>query len=210
VAQGTGISPDQEAQTGLSQKMSPLYLGLVHYPVLNKHGETILTSVTNLDIHDIARSATAYGVKRYFVITPDASQTEHIMKVIGFWQSEAGQSYNSDRSKALAVIQITDSITTSINQITTLEGMQPIVISTTARFLEKQVTFDKVRSFQNGNRPLFLLFGTGYGLSDAVLMDSDYVLQPLEGAEGYNHLSVRSAVAIVLDRITSAVYKGRN
>ncbi len=48
--------------------------------------------------------------------------------------------------------------------------------------------------------PLFLLFGTGWGLTQEVKDSSDYVLAPIEG-KGYNHLSVRSAVAIILDRL---------
>jgi len=37
-------------------------------------------------------------------------------------------------------------------------------------------------------------------LTKEVKDDSDYVLAPIEG-KGYNHLSVRSAVAIILDRL---------
>jgi hypothetical protein len=183
--------------------MSALYLGLVHYPVLNKHNEIVQTSVTNLDIHDIARSASTFGFKNYFIITPDVSQTEYIKKVIGFWHSDTGQAYNPDRSRALSLITITDSIESCINLITTQEGMQPIIITTTARNMNKQISFEEVNNLSNKNQPLLLLFGTGHGLTDTVHDDADFILQPIEGAGDYNHLSVRSAVAIVLDRITS-------
>ncbi|MFO7660052.1 MAG: RNA methyltransferase [Candidatus Cloacimonadaceae bacterium] len=189
--------------------MSLLYLGLVHYPVLNKNGEIIQTSVTNLDIHDIARSAATFGVHNYFIITPDVSQQDFIRKVIKFWQSEAGQTYNAQRSRALSIIQITDSIEASKKQITTQEAMSPIVITTTARLMKQQIGLEDLVKLHNADRPVLILMGTGYGLTENVHSDADFVLQPISGAGDYNHLSVRSAAAIILEHITSAVYKGR-
>jgi hypothetical protein len=46
------------------------YLGLVHHPIKNKRGDVVTTSVTNLDIHDIARSARTFGFDGYYIITP--------------------------------------------------------------------------------------------------------------------------------------------
>lgn len=190
--------------------MSSLYIGLVHYPVLNKHHETVQTSVTNLDIHDIARSASTFGVSKYFIITPDKSQTEFVNKVISFWQTDTGQLYNSDRSQALSIITITESINKCKELITTQEGMRPIVITTTARQMNNQIGIEKIIELYNTNQPLLILFGTGHGLIETIHDEEDFVLSPIIGINGYNHLSVRSAVAIILDRITSAVYKGRN
>ena len=49
--------------------------------------------------------------------------------------------------------------------------------------------------------PILILFGTGFGLTDEV-MDSSYkILEPIRGNTKYNHLSVRSAVSIILDRL---------
>ena len=190
--------------------MSSLHLGLVHYPVYNKKNEVIQTSVTNLDIHDIARSALSFGVSQYFVITPDTIQQDYVRKVKNFWLHDSGQAYNSERSRALEIIKITDSIESCINQITTQEGTQPIVISTTARSMHQQVTSTELGNLLNNEKSLLILFGTGYGLTDAILNSADYILEPIQGKGEYNHLSVRSAAAIVLDRVTSAVYKGRN
>jgi len=190
--------------------MNNLYLGLVHYPVLNKNNETVQTAVTNLDIHDIARSARTFGVLQYYMISPEQSQQDYINKVISFWQTESGQSYNSDRSRALECITITDSIESCIKQITTQEGKRPIVISTTARSMHQQVAITELGNLQDNENPWLILFGTGYGLTDAIHQSADFILEPITGPGDYNHLSVRSAVAIVLDRLTSAVYKGRN
>lgn len=51
--------------------MSCIYLALAHHPVANKSGETVTTSLTNLDIHDIARAAETYGVREYHIVHPD-------------------------------------------------------------------------------------------------------------------------------------------
>jgi hypothetical protein len=49
--------------------------------------------------------------------------------------------------------------------------------------------------------PVLLLFGTGWGLADSMIPEVSRVLTPIRGAPPWNHLSVRSAVAIVLDRL---------
>jgi hypothetical protein len=53
----------------------------------------------------------------------------------------------------------------------------------------------------NSDRPFLLVFGTAWGLTREFIEAADYVLAPIMGATGYNHLSVRSAAAIVLDRL---------
>ena len=50
--------------------MADIYLALIHYPVYDRDHKVVTTSITNMDIHDIARSARTYGVKRFFVVTP--------------------------------------------------------------------------------------------------------------------------------------------
>ncbi len=190
--------------------MSNLYLALLHYPVLNKNGETVHTSVTNLDIHDIARSAATFGVKRYYLVTPDESQQAYLGKILSFWSSAEAQLYNPDRSAALSLISLCESLELCQKLITTQEGMQPITISTTARAIIGQITFAGFSKIKTGKRPVLILFGTGYGLCNEIHQGADYILEPINGEGSYNHLSVRSAVAIVLDRISSEIHKGRN
>ncbi|MGC8720905.1 MAG: RNA methyltransferase, partial [Thermodesulforhabdaceae bacterium] len=49
--------------------------------------------------------------------------------------------------------------------------------------------------------PVILLFGTAWGLADAVFEQADYILEPIRGKSSYNHLSVRCAAAIIIDRL---------
>jgi hypothetical protein len=53
------------------------------------------------------------------------------------------------------------------------------------------------------NRAFLLLFGTAWGLDPTVIDTADYTLEPIRGRTDYNHLSVRSAVAIVVDRLAA-------
>lgn len=180
-----------------------LYLGLVHYPVYNKFNDVVKTSITNLDLHDIARSCLTFGVKKYYVIHPLESMKELVNKIMGFWESDIAKIYNKDRVDALTILEHSYSIEDAINAIVNQEQVAPIVITTTAKRLDESVSFKQISSAIPADRPVLLLFGTGNGLHEGVLKSSEYVLEPISGPNHYNHLSVRSAVAIILDRLTS-------
>lgn len=181
-----------------------IYLGLVHYPVKNREQVVVTTSITNLDIHDIARSCLTFGIKKYLVITPVKSQQDLFGRIIRFWQKDLAETYNPDRVEALKLAELTDSLTSAQEYIRKQEAAAPIIVTTTALKSDNQVSFAEMRNLVNtANRPIFLLFGTGNGLSFEVHEMADYILTPITGRNAYNHLSVRSAVAIVLDRLSS-------
>ena len=186
---------------------APCYIGLVHGPIRSKENKEITTSVTNLDIHDIARSARTFGFKRYFLITPIKNQQAMVNKILGFWEADSGLIYNPDRKNALSEAEVIDSIEMAIQKITEIEGKKPCVVVTGANFdhydgQEKEL-LQKIRL---DGTPMFLLFGTGWGLTAPVVEQADFRLEPIFGIanDGYNHLSVRSAVAIYLDRLARA------
>jgi hypothetical protein len=62
------------------------------------------------------------------------------------------------------------------------------------------LSFRRLRELLVDAVPIVLAFGTAWGLSDSFMADADFILDPLIGAGTYNHLSVRSAVSIILDR----------
>ncbi|OUR94882.1 hypothetical protein A9Q84_17395 [Halobacteriovorax marinus] len=184
--------------------MKNLYLGLVHYPINNKKGDTVTTSVTNLDIHDIARSCKTFGVKKYFIVTPLKAQHQLVNRILGHWENDKNGSYNPDRQNALSIATLVDSVEDALSQIKEIEGVEPLLAVTGANFEKfSGEAKDLVKLGNESKRPCLLLFGTGWGLHDSVLEKSDFMLDPILGAdaEGYNHLSVRSAVAIYLDRL---------
>ncbi len=184
--------------------MSALYLGLVHYPVNNKRGEVVTTSVTNLDIHDISRSCRTFGVKKYFLVTPLQAQHQLVSRILGHWEEDKSALYNPDRQDALSVAMLIKSVEDAVAWIEEKEGVKPLIAVTGANFKHYHGDGQKLREMMNlDKRPCLLLFGTGWGLNARIVEMADFALEPLFGAatDGYNHLSVRSAVAIYLDRI---------
>lgn len=186
----------------------PCYIGLVHGPIKSKDGSEITTSVTNLDIHDISRTARTFGFKKYFLITPIKNQQIMVKKILGFWESDSGLIYNPDRKNALSEAQVIDSIDDVVKMITEIEGKKPCVVVTGANF-EKDDGDEKklIQKISVDGTPMLLLFGTGWGLTAPVVEQADFRLGPIWGIadDGYNHLSVRSAVAIYCDRLARSL-----
>lgn len=179
-----------------------VYVALVHYPVYNKHLQVISTSVTNLDIHDISRCARTYDVAKFFIVHPLPAQQELVEKVRSFWQEGYGSEYNPDRKDALDVLQISDSLEAVIDEIFRTTGKKPCTVATDARRYPNTIGYRELRQqiFQ-GEQPVLLVFGTGYGIEKELMTRMDLILEPVMGGSDYNHLSVRSAVAIIIDRL---------
>ncbi len=182
---------------------APFFLGLLHHPVLNRKGEVVTTSVTNLDIHDIARSARTYEVDGYFVAHPSAGLRALCERVAWHWQDGHGAKTNESRRLAMERVRIVadlDAILTSIEQQC---GRLPLLVATSARPQGRPtISFEDLREHR-GDRsdPMLLLLGTGYGLSPDLVARCDFLLQPIHGPGDYNHLSVRAAASILLDRL---------
>ncbi len=180
---------------------SNLYIGLVHHPIYDKRGEVVATAITNFDIHDIARCAKTFGIGGFFVITPLESQVQLAERIIRHWVDGAGSVYNPTRKESLSLVRVSRTIGEADRAISDLWQKRAQRVATGASPHPKSIDFGLFKKLLKDERmPFFLLFGTGWGLTQEVKDDSDYVLAPIEG-KGYNHLSVRSAVAIILDRL---------
>jgi hypothetical protein len=182
--------------------MGNVYIALVHYPVRGREGETIAAAITGIDLHDIARTARTYDVACYFVITPLASQREIAERIQRYWL-ERKECDPTHRAEALQQVVIVDSLEDSLAHIASTEGTQPLVIATSARrSFHKEIGYGELRRrIERERQPVYILFGTGWGLADEVIAQSDYVLAPIYGVGEYNHLSVRAAAAVTLDRL---------
>jgi hypothetical protein len=180
---------------------SNLYIGLVHYPIYDKRKRVVATAVTNFDIHDIARCARTFGAGGFFVITPLDSQIHLVERLIHHWVAGGGSTYNPTRKESLSIVRISRTIDEADREISGLWKRKAKRIATGASLRPQSVSFGTLRKImEDRDTPFFILFGTGWGLTEEVKAGSDYVLEPIEG-EAYNHLSVRSAVAIILDRL---------
>lgn len=181
---------------------SPLYVGLVHYPIYDKNFNVIATAITNYDLHDISRSAKTYGVKKYFIIHHISGQLDMVHKIMDFWESPVGRNYNGYRTQAFDIVDIRPSIEAAVEAVTAAEGKRPYVVTTDARTYANTISYKELRQKrEEDDTPILLLFGTGYGMTKETMEKFDFILEPIYGAGEYNHLSVRSAAAIILDRL---------
>lgn len=178
-----------------------IYTGLVHYPVYNKNSEKITSAVTNLDLHDLSRISRTYGIKRFFVVTPLTDQQEFVSDLINHWKSGFGASYNVDRKEAIEVLEISASIEEAVDKIMEIEGERPVIIVTCASTVKDSISFGKAKEIIDSNKVVLLLFGTAWGLHSDVINSADYVLKAIEGRNKYNHLPVRAAAGIIIDRL---------
>ncbi len=227
--------PDLLRQTPLSQQDAQflaslprtcpgrnLYIGLVHHPVIIEGKNSGTSSLTNLDIHDIARISRTYGLGGYYVITPLQDQQEVLQGILRHWlHGPAGKSH-ADRAEALQLVRPVTSIAEAQDHILSHTGESPSLWGSSAQWdqwiqgtksdaggspvkVPHTMPFDVARQ-KLEQRPALLLLGTGHGLAPEVLQNCDGFLRPLRFLSDYNHLSVRAAAAILVDRILQDVY----
>jgi tRNA (guanine37-N1)-methyltransferase len=177
-------------------------LALIHYPVINKNQEIIGSAVTNLDLHDISRAARTYGVDSLNVVTPYSDQQSLFRELLDHWLIGHGAEYNSKRGEALSLVHIYDDLDQVLAKVTEKRQQKPIVLATCAQEKHASVwSYRSVRQKIAEGQGFLILFGTAWGLAQEVIEAGDGILPPIAGSGSYNHLSVRSAAAIVLDRL---------
>lgn len=176
-----------------------LFLALVHAPVLDKYGHTGAASLTNLDIHDIGRVSRTYGASGYFVCTPLQDQRRLARHLLAHWTAGRGLRSNPDRASALEQVHIVDSLDSAVRQVHEQTGSAPLLVGTSAN-AAATLSYARLRQSLE-DRPVILALGTGHGLAPEVLEGCAGVLPPIRFFSGYNHLSVRAAAAVIVDRL---------
>lgn len=188
-----------------------LHIGLVHYPCVDRLGQRYTTALTNVDLHDIARSGRTYGVQTLWVVTPIELQRRMVGEIVRHWTEGAGAVRNDRRAAAMCRVQAAASVADAAARIATIDGEPPIWIATSAQMEQPDLDWDAMRARLRGdNRPMLLLFGTGWGMDPELVAQCPLRLPPIGRDpaagphDGYNHLSVRAAAAIALDRLLGA------
>ncbi len=189
-------------------KDNNFYIALVHYPIKNKEAEVITTAVTNVDVHDLARLSVTFGFKNYHVVTPIIEQQALVGRILEHWKGDYGKLRNNKRSVALDTVIISPSLESAISNIKASTGKDVKVVATTAKMTERSVSMNDFAKSVDEKNAYLLVFGTGWGLVDDIIQKADYVLEPLFYDTGYNHLPVRSAVSIIMDRLYNALDGG--
>jgi hypothetical protein len=179
------------------------WVALLHHPVYDKHKKVVATALTNLDLHDIARSTRTYGCAGFIIVHPVAAQRELAQRIAGHWLAE-GAEKNDFRRQAIERIHVVASLDDARRLVESRSGRtaeqaagRPLVVATAARPAANTVGYHQLRH----DGPLLLLLGTGWGMTDELMAGCDARLSPIQANSDYNHLSVRSACAIILDRL---------
>jgi tRNA (guanine37-N1)-methyltransferase len=176
-----------------------LYIVLLHYPVVDKLGEVRTMSLTNLDLHDIGRVSCTYGLGGFFAATPLEDQRELAERLLSHWTTGPGAKANPDRAEALSRISVVQDLDEAVLRIQERSGQRPWIVATSAR-PGGDLTVRQVRRMLQ-DQPVCLILGTGRGLAPQVIRQAHGTLASIRGLGGYNHLSVRSAASILVDRI---------
>jgi len=176
---------------------------LLHHPVLDRQGQIVTTAITNLDLHDIARSAHTYGLSDFFVVHPIAAQRELAERVRAHWVSGSGARRIPDRTPPMSALSVVSGLDQAILALDSPEGVE--LWTTSARAPDGlALEHDEARArLRSRGPPVLLVFGTGWGLAPEVMRRAERNLSPIRSprTDGYNHLSVRAAAAILFDRL---------
>jgi len=178
-----------------------IHLALVHFPVYNKSREVVVSSVTTLDVHDISRVCRTYGVGTFYVVTPLKTQQELVERLVGHWLKGHGAEYNPTRKEALLKTVVKNNLDAAVKEITEQGGKKPRIVVTGAKEAPNSIGYTSLKNELERGDPTLLVFGTGWGLEKNLVQNADHALLPIEGSNGFNHLPVRGAIAIILDRL---------
>ncbi len=178
-----------------------IHLALVHFPVYNKSGEVVVSSVTTLDVHDISRVCRTYGVGTFYVITPLKTQQELVERLVGHWLKGYGAEYNPTRKEALLKTVVKNNLDDAVKDITEQSGKKPRIVVTGAKKAPKSIGYEALKNELKQGYPTLMVFGTGWGLEKNLVQSADHALLPIDGVNGFNHLPVRGAISIILDRL---------
>ena len=131
-----------------------------------------------------------------------ADQQKIVHKLLNFWQTDVGIEYNSCRHEALKNVFVVSSLKEVLQTIEQDEQKKPVLLATSAQRSEKAqvITYHDQCIVWSKEMPVLFVFGTARGLSAEIIEQCDYLLLPIEGFSDFNHLSVRSAAAIIFDR----------
>ncbi len=188
-----------------------MFLALVHHPCVDRQGKVITTALTNVDVHDIGRSSRTYGAERLFIVTPVTLQQKMVTEMVHHWTVGEGLTRNDRRAEAMRRVTAAPSVAAACEVITSLTGQAPLVVATSARMEGPDSTWAGMRErLRHHDGPVLMLFGTGWGMAPELVEGADVCLPAivrdpeLGPSDGYNHLSVRAAAAIALDRLFGA------
>ncbi len=182
----------------MSDALTPrLYVALVHHPVVDSTGAEIASTTDELDIFDACRVTLVYPVRRLFVVQPTPSQQALVTRLLTHGRAADRP---SDRGR-FDHARLVDSLDAAIAAATEDANARPLVIATTAQQKMHFFSFSDLRNLVTAGTPTLLLIGKARGLAPSVFERADGILEPISGGTGFDHLPVRAATVVLLDRL---------
>lgn len=186
----------------IHEPASTLSVVLLHEGMVDKTGKAVTTSLTLIDLHDIARSCRTYGIHTFYIAHPSPHLRTLGRTLMNHWQEGYGSHYNPDRKEALSEVCLVENFQELFVQHELRRGCNPTFVATSAKSGEGRIAFRTMRDMLAiPGKSYLLMLGTGWGMGEELLAKAEYFLEPIVGPTPYNHLSVRSACAIMLDRL---------
>lgn len=173
---------------------------LIHHPILDRERAIVTGAITNLDLHDISRSAHTYGLFPFYIAHPIAAQRELATRVREHWLTGSGSRRIPDRVPPMRGVRIVNNLDEALAD----SGPDTELWVTSAQASRKCLAHDDARArLREDGPPVMIAFGTGWGLADEVMDRAAWLLDPIHSPreDGFNHLSVRAAAAITFDRL---------
>ncbi len=137
------------------------------------------------------------------MVTPLEDQQILAERIVSHWTRGAGGAYNPKRREALMQIRIGATLEEAIQAVGRQEGHRPRTVATCARPHDRAIDFERLRQDMQNDYPYVLLMGTAWGLAPEIIDGADHILAPIGDHATYNHLSVRCAAAIIMDRLNT-------
>jgi hypothetical protein len=181
----------------VSSAASRLTLVLLHHPVVDRTGAVITSTIDHFDVMDGSRLALTYGLDGFVVVNPEPSQRALMERLLRHGADEAGR--ERERGTFTRTSWAPD-LATVVADIVARTGRAPLVVTTSARPDGADIDFATLRASMS-DAQVVLVLGKAWGLAPAAFAASDRRLVPIDAGTGFNHLSVRSAMAILVDRL---------
>lgn len=175
-----------------------LTIALVHHPVIDRRGDEIASTVDHFDVMDASRLSLTYPVRRLYVVNPVPAQRALVERLIRHGTAAAER---DEARGAFCKTAWAPDVATVVAEHARELGSSPTVVATSARASPREIGVGALRQRLEQGEPMLLLLGKAWGLAPRALDAADLRLQPIDGGTGFNHLSVRSALAILVDRL---------
>ncbi len=193
--------PDLLAKKAEQMPKPKFSVALVHYPVSAKNGSEMISSITTLDVHDIARLGKTYGAQRAYIVTPVVDQQLLAKRMVEHWlEEDTLKRLDNRRSAAVEILNIAGSIDEMLADARK-RCKKVKLLATTAAQTPSSLSPADWRMMAVDGEEWIIMFGTAYGLGKSLLERADGILAPIDGDGEFNHLPVRGASAIILDRL---------